>query len=83
MDDLNPYAPVHALGAFLWSNGLFRSNHLQRHLLDKFPDVRFGFLEGGVAWLLVCLERFDRSYETHIEYDPRGEFLQAEKGRAE
>ena len=26
------------------------------------------------------LERFDRSYETHIAYDPRGELLQLEEG---
>ena len=79
MDDLNPYAPVHALGhpfgemisfAGIVFNGIF----------DKFPNVRIGFLEAGVSWLLLCLERFDRSWETHIQYDPRKEFLQIEEG---
>ncbi len=79
LDDLNPYAPVHALGhpfgqmislAGVVFNGIF----------DKYPHARIGFLEGGVAWLLSCLERFDRSYETHIQYDPRGEFLKLKKG---
>ena len=42
--------------------------------------MRWGFLEGGVAWLFLVLERFDRSYETHIAYDPRGELLQLPKG---
>jgi hypothetical protein len=79
MDDMNPYAPIHALGhpfgqmvafAGIIFNGIF----------DKFPNLRIGFLEGGVAWLLPCLERFDRSYETHIQYDPRKEFLQLRKG---
>jgi uncharacterized protein len=79
LDDLNVYAPVHALGhpygqmnclASLVFNGMF----------DRFPNVRWGFLEGGVAWLLLALERFDRSYETHIPYDPRGELLQLPKG---
>jgi uncharacterized protein len=78
MDDLNPYAPVHALGhpfglmisfAGIVFNGIF----------DKFPNVKIGFMEGGVAWLLMCLERFDRSYETHIQHDPRGEFLKLAK----
>ena len=32
-------------------------------------------MEGGVAWLLMCLERFDRSWETHIQHDPRKRFL--------
>ncbi len=79
MDDLNPYAPVHALGhpfglqiafAGIVFNGIF----------DKFPNLRIGFMEGGVAWLLMCLERFDRSFETHIQHDPRGEFLKLQKG---
>ena len=78
MDDLNPYAPVHALGhpfglmisfAGIVFNGIF----------DKYPNVKIGFMEGGVAWLLLCLERFDRSYETHIQHDPRGEFLRLQK----
>jgi hypothetical protein len=45
-------------------------------IFDKFPNVKFGFMEGGVAWLLVCLERFDRSWETHIQHDPRKRFLE-------
>ncbi|HWP57847.1 MAG TPA: amidohydrolase family protein [Candidatus Acidoferrales bacterium] len=74
MDYLSPYAPVHALGhpfgqmiAFggIVFNGIF----------DKFPNLKIGFLEAGVAWLLVCLERFDRSWETHIQYDPEGAYL--------
>jgi hypothetical protein len=44
-------------------------------VFDKFPNVKFGFMEGGVAWMLVCLERFDRSWETHIQHDPRKRFL--------
>ena len=75
MDDLNPYAPVHALGHSFGQMVAFGAL-VFNGICEKFPDVRFGFLEGGVAWLLACLERFDRSYETHIEYDPRGEFLQ-------
>jgi predicted TIM-barrel fold metal-dependent hydrolase len=65
---------VHALGhpfgqmisfAGIVFNGVF----------DRFPNVKFGFMEGGVAWLLMCLERFDRSWETHIQRDPRKRFL--------
>jgi uncharacterized protein len=74
MDDLSPYAPVHALGhpfgqmisfAGIVFNGIF----------DKFPNVKIGFMEGGVAWLFMCLERFDRSWETHVQHDPRKRFL--------
>ena len=78
MDDLNPYAPVHGLGHSFGQMVAFGAI-VFNGICDKYPNVRFSFLEGGVAWVLTCLERFDRSYETHIEYDPRGEFLQLGK----
>ena len=71
-DHLNNYTPVGALGhpfgllinfAGIVFNGI----------LDRFPNARFGFMEGGVAWLLLGLERFERAHETHIQYNPRGE----------
>lgn len=71
MDGLNIFGPVLAYGhpfgqaisfAAILGNGLF----------DRFPDVRFAFLEGGVAWLIMALERLGRSYETMIEPDFRG-----------
>jgi predicted TIM-barrel fold metal-dependent hydrolase len=79
MDGLNPYAPVHALG-HPFGQMISFAGIVFNGICDKFPSVRIGFLEGGVAWLLMCLERFDRSYETHIQYDPRGEFLQLRDG---
>jgi predicted TIM-barrel fold metal-dependent hydrolase len=79
MDDMSPYAPVNALGhpfgqminfAGIVFNGIF----------DKFPGVRIGFLEAGCAWLLTCLERFTRSWASHVQYDPRGRFLKLDNG---
>ncbi len=79
MDYLTPYAPINSLGhpfslmvafAGVVFNGIF----------DKYPNVRIGFMEGGVSWLQTCLERFDRGWETHIQYDPRGEFIKLEQG---
>src|SRR5438270_2967496 len=79
LDDINVYAPVHALGhPYGQMNAL--ASVVFNGLMEKFPRVRWGFLEGGVAWLLLCLERFDRSYETHIAYDPRKELFQLQKG---
>jgi predicted TIM-barrel fold metal-dependent hydrolase len=77
MDHMNVYAPAHSLGhpfgqlvsfASIVFNGVF----------DKYPGVRVAFLEGGVAWLLLALERFDRSYETHVPYDLRKQLIQLE-----
>ncbi len=79
MDDMSPYAPVNALGhpfgqmvsfAGIIFNGVF----------DKFPGVRIGFLEAGCGWLLTCMERFTRSWASHVQYDPRGRFLKLKEG---
>lgn len=79
LDDMSPYAPVNALGhpfgqmvnfAGILFNGVF----------DKFPRVRIGFLEAGSAWFLNCIERFERSWNSHIQYDPRGRFLRLGEG---
>src|SRR4029078_3270383 len=61
----HPFGQMISFGGIVF-NGVF----------DKYPHVRFGFMEGGVAWLLVCFERFDRSWETHIQHDPRQRFLE-------
>ena len=61
MDYLTPYAPINGLGhpfglmvcfASIVFNGIF----------DKYPNARIGFMEGGVAWLQTCIERFDRGW---------------------
>src|SRR5574342_168573 len=74
MDDMSPYAPVNALGhpfgqmvnfAGILFNGIF----------DKYPKVRFGFMEAGSAWFVNCIERFERSWNSHVQHDPRGRFL--------
>ena len=74
LDHMNVYTPVHALGhpfgitisfAGILFNGIF----------DRYPGLRMAFLEGGVSWFLLCLERFDRSHETHTEYHLRREEL--------
>ncbi|MEK9658385.1 MAG: amidohydrolase family protein [Chloroflexota bacterium] len=81
MDDMSPYAPVNALGhpygqmvnfAGIIFNGIF----------DKFPNVRIGFMEAGCGWLLTCMERFAGSWASHVQYDPRGRFLQLRKNES-
>ena len=79
LDHLDVYPGTHALGhpfglmiscAGIVMNGIF----------DKFPGVRIAFLEGGVAWLLLVLERFDRSYDTHIPHNTRGDIIRLQDG---
>jgi predicted TIM-barrel fold metal-dependent hydrolase len=73
-DSMNVFAAAHSLGhplglminfAGIIFNGVF----------DRFPNIRLAFLEGGVAWLLTALERFDRSYATQTPYNLRGDLL--------
>jgi len=73
-DDLNVWAAVHAIGhphgmvigltAMLF-NGIF----------DKFPGLKVGFLEGGVAWFLMVMERASRSGEAFRPFDPEGDLM--------
>ena len=78
-DHMNVYAPVHALGHPFGQMVGF-AGVVFNGLLEKYPNVKWGFLEGGISWFMLCLERFDRSYETHIHQDPREELIQLGAG---
>ncbi|HEX3245519.1 MAG TPA: amidohydrolase family protein [Chloroflexota bacterium] len=79
MDHFNVYGPVHGLGhPFGQMTGL--GAMLFNGIFDHFPNARYAYLEGGVAWFLVCLERFDRSWETHLAHDPRNEHFKLRDG---
>ena len=74
-DHMNVFAPAHAIGHPLGMminlggmvfNGVF----------DRYPNLRVAYLEGGVAWLLLCMERFDSSYHTNTPINLRGDLLQ-------
>jgi uncharacterized protein len=73
LDFLNMYAPVHALG-HPWGLTISCASIVFNGIFDRFPGLRIAFLEGGIAWLLLCLERFHASHETHFQYVPAGEY---------
>ena len=73
MDHMNMYVPVHALG-HPWGLTFNCANIVYNGIFDRFPRVRIAFLEGGVAWLLLLLERLHASHETHFQYIPPSEF---------
>jgi predicted TIM-barrel fold metal-dependent hydrolase len=73
MDHMNMYVPVHALG-HPWGLTISCADIIYNGIFDRFPRVRIAFLEGGVAWLLLLLERLHASHETHFQYIPPGEF---------
>ena len=73
MDHMNMYVPVHALG-HPWGLTINCASIVYNGIFDRFPGVRIAFLEGGVAWVLLLLERLHASHETHFQYIPPDEF---------
>jgi uncharacterized protein len=73
MDHMNMYVPVHALG-HPWGITVSCASIVYNGIFDRFPRLRIAFLEGGVAWLLLLLERLHASHETHFQYIPPREF---------
>jgi uncharacterized protein len=73
MDHMNMYVPVHALG-HPWGLTLNCADIVYNGLFDRFPKLRIAFLEGGIAWILLLLERLHASHETHFQHVPPGEF---------
>ena len=69
MNHFNMYVPAHALG-HPWGLALNAANIVYNGIFDRFPKVRIAFLEGGIAWLLMLLERLHASHETHFQYIP-------------
>jgi len=79
LDTFNVFAGVHAMGhpsgvmfgfVSLLFNGIF----------DKFPNIRFGFLEAGVSWLLMAKERCDSSYKAFTPLDPKQALFKLKPG---
>ncbi len=77
--DLNIFAAIHAMGHPFGIMISFMSM-LFNGIFDKFPNVRYGFMEGGVAWFLMTLERSDGSYKAFTPLDPQARFLQLKDG---
>jgi predicted TIM-barrel fold metal-dependent hydrolase len=78
-DDMNVYPAVHGLG-HPFGQMISFSAILLNGIYDRFPGIRVGFLEGGVSWLLLCMERLQESYATHIPFDPDEQFLRLRNG---
>ena len=69
-DQLNVFAAVHALGHPLGIAIVFASLAING-IFDRFPNARFGFMEGGLAWFLMALERLEGSYNAFRPYLPK------------
>jgi predicted TIM-barrel fold metal-dependent hydrolase len=75
-DHLNAFPAIHALGHPL-SVAICFAGLVINGIFDRFPNVRFGFLEAGVGWLLMALERLEGSFGAFTPYYPK---LELESG---
>ena len=80
LDQMNQFAAVHALGhplgvtinfVSLFSNGVF----------DRFPNARFGFLEAGIGWMFLVMERLTASNKSFEQPNARGHLVTIPKGK--
>lgn len=79
LNSMTPFAGVHALGhpfaiAIAFTDMLFNG------VFDRFPNARYGFLEGGLGWFLMAMERCAGGYEAFNPVDPQGRFLRLHHG---
>ena len=81
MDHMNIYPAVHGLGHPFGIMVSF-AGILMNGIYDKFPGIRVAFLEGGVSWFLLCLERLDESWATHIPFDPDAKYIKLRDGES-
>jgi uncharacterized protein len=60
-EQLNTFLGVHALG-FPFYAMIQLTNILLNGIPERFPDLRFVFLEAGIAWLPFLIARMDNEY---------------------
>lgn len=79
INDFSSFAAYHAVG-HTHGQIISLTSMLFAGVFDKFPGLRVGFLEGGLAWVLTVLERCAGSHGAFKPYDPAGELLRLEDG---
>lgn len=58
---LNQFLEVHVL-AHPWSHMLTLTSLIVEGTVEKFPDLKFGFLEAGLGWLPYLMFRLNKEY---------------------
>ena len=69
MNTMNKVPPIHSIGH---PTGIIINlgSMLFNGVFDRFPTLKVGFLEAGVSWLLMALERFPGSYDAIAPFEP-------------
>jgi uncharacterized protein len=74
MDTFGIFYPVSALG-HPFALMIQAAGMLSHGVFDHFPGLRVAFLEGGATWVPCFMDRMDRLYDTHLQYDLEGNLL--------
>lgn len=78
MEHVNVYGVIHAIGHPL-GQMISLGSMVGNGVFERWENIRVAYLEGGVAWLLLMLERLDRSCGTHVQLDTYNRLLPSEK----
>lgn len=81
IDKVNVVAVQHALG-HACAQAISLGSMLFNGVFDRFPTLRIAYLEGGVGWLLMAMERYSGSYASVTPLDPRKELIQLDSGES-
>ncbi|MEC9341360.1 MAG: amidohydrolase family protein [Pseudomonadota bacterium] len=81
LDQQGVFAAAHALG-HPFALMLNFSDMLMQRVFERFTNCRFGFMEGGLAWFLLCMERCSGSYNAFRPADPRDRYLKVPQGQS-
>lgn len=68
-EQLNSFLGVHALG-FPFYAMIQMTNIMLNGLPERFPDLRYIFIEAGIAWLPFMIARFDNEYLMRMSEAP-------------
>jgi len=79
LNAMTPFAGVHALG-HPFAISIAFVDMLFNGVFDRFPNARFAFLEGGLAWFLMAMERCEGAFAAFHPVDPQNRFLSLADG---
>lgn len=80
-DKVNVFALHNAFG-HAFSQAIALGTMVLNGIYDRFPNLRVAYLEGGLGWLVMAMERLSGSYSHFVPIDPRKELIQLDPGES-
>jgi predicted TIM-barrel fold metal-dependent hydrolase len=80
-DKVNVFALHNGYG-HAFSQAIALGTMVLNGIFDRFPALRVAYLEGGLGWLVMAMERLSGSYSHFVPIDPRRELIQLDPGES-